>query len=92
MEQPVFGRPRLMTSRVLQGPDEPDEILELVEAFVTDTTRCLERLHKAAATGDVKTLAHEAHTLKGSAAALGAALMRAHAELLERDACSGLRD
>jgi len=92
MEQPVIDSPRLMTLRDLQEPDEADVILELVDSFVTDTTRRLVLLHEAAATGDVKTIAHEAHTLKGSAAALGADLMRAHAKLPEREVCWRLRD
>ena len=57
-------------------PNEPDVILKLVDSFVTDTIKRLARLHAAAASGDTKAFALEAHTLKGSAAAFGAELMR----------------
>jgi HPt (histidine-containing phosphotransfer) domain-containing protein len=56
------------------GEADVDALLrELAPIFVDYSRACFEKLHAAATEGDLETIARLAHTLKGSAATLGAA-------------------
>lgn len=93
---PIVDWPELLLLRELQPPGQPDVILELINDFLTDSARRIEKLHGAAAAGDWRDVGHEAHTLKGSAALLACEPLRAAAETVElairTDATSGLTD
>jgi HPt (histidine-containing phosphotransfer) domain-containing protein len=79
----VIDWPQLLMLRELQPPDEPDVIADLIATFKKDSSARLERLRAAAASGNLTDVGHEAHALKGSAATLGAELMRGEAEHIE---------
>ncbi|MGS0467506.1 Hpt domain-containing protein [Cobetia marina] len=66
--------------------DELDiaSIAELEKAFDAQLTEQHQRLTRALAQGDLAQLTHEAHLLKGSAAALEHDLLSDAAELLEQ--------
>lgn len=56
----------------LQEPGEPDLLRELLTLFLRDTPERLEALRHALAAGDLESAGRAAHSLKGSAANLGA--------------------
>jgi two-component system sensor histidine kinase/response regulator len=62
---------------------------ELAELFAADTPQRLATLRQAAADGDADALAEAAHSLRGSAANLGATAMVRLCQQLERQANSG---
>jgi HPt (histidine-containing phosphotransfer) domain-containing protein len=80
---------QLLMLRTLQGPGEPDIVSDLISSFLVDADARMAHLHEGVSTGDLKIVAHEAHTLKGSAALLGAEPLRREAEALETAARSG---
>jgi HPt (histidine-containing phosphotransfer) domain-containing protein len=57
----------------LQEPGEPDLLRELITLFLRDTPERLDALRRALAREDLETTGRAAHSLKGSAANLGAA-------------------
>ncbi|MBC7248740.1 MAG: PAS domain S-box protein [Anaerolineae bacterium] len=63
--------------RAVMGQDAPLFIAELVEAFQMDAVRLLAELRQAVAQGDPELMRRAAHTLKGSAATLGATRLSA---------------
>lgn len=69
-----------------------DLLLDLIEIFLRETPERLQLLANAAATGDYAQAERSAHTLKSSAAALGAESMRAVAAEAEAAAHSGQLD
>lgn len=70
----------------LQEPGEPDLLRELVTLFLRDTPERLHALRQALASADYATAARAAHSVKGSAANLGAAGLQALAGLAEQSA------
>lgn len=75
----------------LQEPGEPDLLRELVTLFLRDTPERLAALEDALAVDDLPTAARAAHSLKGSAANLGAADLQALASTAETHARAGDR-
>jgi len=73
----------------LQMPGEPDLLREVVVLFLRDTPERLEALTTAVAASDFATAARAAHSIKGSAANLGAMGLHAVAASAEQDARSG---
>ena len=72
----------------LQEPGEPDLLRELITLFLRDTPERLDALRRALARDDLETTGRAAHSLKGSAANLGAAGLQslaASAETAARD-------
>ena len=69
--------------RDLQQPGEPDLVHEVIVLFLDSAAPRLAALHQAVARGDARTLEQEAHTLKGSAATLGARRLAAICEELQ---------
>jgi CheY-like chemotaxis protein/HPt (histidine-containing phosphotransfer) domain-containing protein len=67
-----------------------DDLEDVLETFVTSTASHLEEIKKVIAERDAELLAHLAHELKGSSAAVGAKQLAKLALFLERAA--GLRD
>lgn len=84
--------PRLLELRDLQPPGDPDIVLELIGAFLTDSQRRIALLHKAAAERKWRDVGHQAHTLKGSAALLACEPLRVAAETVETAARTGVTD
>jgi HPt (histidine-containing phosphotransfer) domain-containing protein len=60
-----------------------DFLIELIGDYLGDAAERLPRLRNAVATGDARTVMHEAHTLKSSSANLGAPGLSALASRLE---------
>ena len=73
----------------LQEPGEPDLLSELVTLFLRDTPERLDVLHRALDSRDFETAARAAHSLKGSAANLGATQLQALAADAETSARAG---
>ncbi len=63
-----------------------DLVAELLDDFRTDVAARLERLRGALATGDAATVKMEVHSIKGSAAQMGAGDLAAACRKLEVDA------
>lgn len=61
--------------RELGGEDEPELVLELVDLFLDDAQQRLERMQRALERGDLAEVARAAHTVKSSAASMGARLL-----------------
>lgn len=70
----------------LQEPGEPDLLRELLMLFLRDTPERLDALRRALACDDFETAARAAHSLKGSAANLGAGALQALAASAETSA------
>ena len=70
--------------RDLQQDGEPDILVELVDAFLSDVPARLETLRGAVEGGDEKSVERNAHTLKGSAQNMGAVRMS--------EICAGLEE
>jgi len=69
--------------------DDPELIQELVELFSGEAPRLLDAIRTAVAAADAPAVVHAAHTLKGSAANLGAPTASAAALALEMLGRSG---
>jgi HPt (histidine-containing phosphotransfer) domain-containing protein len=74
------------------GPDEPAAVLDLLDTYITDSTRQIEELEQSFAAGDLKNTHRLAHSMKSSSATFGALGLSKHCETLEqsaRDNCAG---
>jgi HPt (histidine-containing phosphotransfer) domain-containing protein len=71
------------TLRELADDGAAGLILELIEAFRTDTAPRLPRMREAIANADTKGLSSAAHTIKGSAQQMGAGAMASICQELE---------
>jgi two-component system sensor histidine kinase/response regulator len=69
--------------RELQVEGEPDLLKELIELYLADVPPQLVALRKAVEAGDAHSVERIAHTLKGSAANMGAVRMRALCTVLQ---------
>ena len=63
--------------------DDPALIAELIEAFHTDTTIRLVQMRQTIANADLKACRNAAHTIKGSALQMGAAVIASLCQELE---------
>ena len=63
--------------------DDPGLIAELIEAFHTDTTLRLVQMRETIANADIKACRNAAHTIKGSALQMGAAVIASLCQELE---------
>lgn len=73
----------------LQEPGEPDLLRELVTLFLRDAPERLRALHDALAVSDYATASRAAHSLKGSAATLGAQELESLSGIAEVSARAG---
>jgi HPt (histidine-containing phosphotransfer) domain-containing protein len=73
----------------LPGAEGQDLGTELVGRFAETLVTLLPRLRTLAATGDASTLALDSHSLRGSAALLGALTLAQLAKSIENDARAG---
>ena len=67
----------------LQEPGEPDLLRELLTLFLRDTPERLDALTRALAAADFDTAGRAAHSVKGSAANLGASQLQELASVAE---------
>lgn len=76
------------------NPGDNDEFLrEIIAIYLEDTPLRLAELDQSLASGDTPRFTRAAHSIKGSSANLGAALVRSTAEKLEhQSARQGLAD
>jgi CheY-like chemotaxis protein/HPt (histidine-containing phosphotransfer) domain-containing protein len=75
--------------RDLREAGQPDPLAELVDLFLEDAPRRLERLRDAIASKDPLAAYAAAHSLKGSASNMGARSLAAYCSTLEKQARSG---
>ena len=88
-ERDVLDRDQLLSLRELQPPDEPDVVAELVTMFLEDSGVRFSRARDALARGDANALRLEVHSLRGTAALVGADRLRAVAAAVEQGARTG---
>lgn len=69
--------------RMLQDEGEPDLVAEVVQLFLEDGPARLQAIREATLAGQAVQLGKAAHGLKGSAANVGAVVLRALCERLE---------
>lgn len=67
-----------------QGDEESDLVVELIDLYLTDSSRRLADMRQALATSDESLLARAAHSLRGSSGTLGAWQTAKSCEELER--------
>ena len=80
---PVIDPATIKSLRTLNTGDNDDFLREIVALFGADLKVRLGELEQSVARGDRATLERSAHNIKGSAANLGAGLLRAEAEAVE---------
>ncbi|MFN8446428.1 MAG: Hpt domain-containing protein [Caldilineaceae bacterium] len=66
------------------GTDEPDILLDVLQTFLSDGAQLVERMQGALLEKDEQLLFRSAHTLKSSAAIIGAEQLSDACEVLER--------
>lgn len=67
-----------------QGDEESDLVVELIDLYLTDSSRRLADMRQALATSDESLLVRAAHSLRGSSGTLGAWRVAESCEELER--------
>ncbi|HEV7745517.1 MAG TPA: Hpt domain-containing protein [Pyrinomonadaceae bacterium] len=67
-----------------QGDEESDLVVELIDLYLTDSSRRLADMRQGLATSDESLLARAAHALRGSSGTLGAWQLAESCEELER--------
>ncbi|MEZ6186568.1 MAG: Hpt domain-containing protein [Planctomycetota bacterium] len=88
-DEPPLDLELLAELRAGAAPGESDLVSELIDMFVADAPRLLERAREALAAGDVLAAGRAAHALKGNAASLGAGPLAAACNEVERQARAG---
>jgi HPt (histidine-containing phosphotransfer) domain-containing protein len=67
----------------LQDDEDPEFICDLIDLFLVETPRRIEELRVAFRSGDLRTIEHVSHTIKGAAANLGARALHDHCQRIE---------
>ena len=75
--------------RALQRPGRPDLLAKVLRTFFERTPAILEAMHRALETGDTAALDEQVHSLKSSAAYVGAVRLSALCTRLERASAGG---
>ncbi len=86
MTEPVFDPAPLEQLRALQRPGRPDLVGRVLSMFQADAIAKLEELRQSAEQSDDERLLRVAHTLKSTAAQVGAMALRSRCEWIERQA------
>ena len=88
MDAPGNGPPWVLPEALehLARTGATDLVAELLDDFRTDVAARLERLRGALATGDAATMKMEVHSIKGSAAQMGAEDLAGACRKMEEDA------
>lgn len=81
--EPVLDASVIEMLRELGGPDEPELLEDLVEIFLDDAPARIRDIEEALAEANYELMERAAHTLKSSAANLGAMVLSASASELE---------
>ena len=90
-QKPVIDPAVIANLRTLNSGDGDDFLREIVELFFADMPVRLADLDRSLGAGDAPTFQRAAHSIKGSAASLGAKTLRGMAEDIENRAhASGL--
>lgn len=87
--KPVIDPGVIANLRTLNSSDGDDFLREIVGLFSADMPVRLADLDRSLATGDAPTFRRAAHSIKGSAASLGAKTLRGMAEEIETRAHAG---
>lgn len=87
--EPVLDPAPLEQLRALQRPGRPDLIARLIEMFRDDAPKKRDEIGRSLETEDAETLHRAAHTLKSSAANLGARELSVRAAEIEAAAREG---
>lgn len=86
MAEPLVIDPQAIENLRALNPGDNDEFLrEITGIFLEDTPQRIAELTQSLAAGDVPKFTRAAHSIKGSAANLGAAALRTVAEKLEHE-------
>jgi HPt (histidine-containing phosphotransfer) domain-containing protein len=88
-EPAILNLEILADLRLLQQPEEPDIVQEVVAIFLVDSTARARRAREELAAGDLPAVARTAHQVKGSASMVGADRMMSIAAELEAAAVGG---
>ena len=89
MAEPLVIDPQAIENLRALNPGDNDEFLrEITGIFLEDTPHRIAEINQSLAAGDVQKFTRAAHSIKGSAANLGAAALRAIAEKLEHQSRS----
>jgi two-component system, sensor histidine kinase and response regulator len=88
-EEPALDHSVLEHLRSLQSKDEPHLLRELIQMFLEDTEERIEKLREAVREEDLESLRHEAHSLRGSSANMGAPTIARISRELEHAGDSG---
>ena len=90
---PVTGTPDLEFRAFVQQLREQglpsEELGDLIETFLTDTTRLLDQLGDGLANSDCPSAARTAHSLRGSLASMGVASLAKTVQGVERECRQG---
>jgi len=83
---PVIDPNAIKSIQALNPEDGGEFLREIVSIYLEDTPLRIAELDQSLAAGDVPKFARAAHSIKGSSANLGAAILRVAAERLETEA------
>ena len=83
---PVLDSAVLESLQALNPDDQGEFVREIAGIFLSDTPERIAELDRSLAEGDSNKFARAAHTIKGSAANIGAAALGAAAQRLEAEA------
>ncbi len=87
--EPPVDQELLDEIRGLDPPEGNDALAALVNLFLDDSSKQLETLREAAAAADLSMASRVAHSLKGSSANIGAAVMARLCHEVEQTASGG---
>jgi histidine phosphotransfer protein HptB len=83
-ELPTIDPDAIANLRDLNPGDNGEFLREIVAIYIEDTPKRIDDMRRSLAAGDVGTFTRAAHTIKGSSSNVGAQVLRALAERLER--------
>lgn len=83
-DSPIIDPQAIENLRALNPNDNDEFLREIVGIFLADTPKRLVELHESLARRDNRSFTRAAHSIKGSAANVGASALRTAAELLEQ--------
>jgi len=82
-DTPIIDPQAIASLRALNADDNDEFLREIAGIFLEDTPKRITDLDQSLAAGDLGKFTRAAHSIKGSAANLGAVALRAAAEKLE---------
>lgn len=80
----VLDQKALDNIRALQRPGTPDLLARIIDIFLNETPDGIATIHRAMTAGDLDTVRTKAHSIKSSAAYLGATTFSSQMAELER--------